>query len=175
MDFDEIMSTMSAEAMAAHLVPTSASSWRKMCRTYSKKFHTPLHEVMLLSAEEVALHVFEDNLDEQEDSDGLLENILDLVYTLSDPEYAAAKEAELEEFIEVAREEEIERIKAGRPIHPSLRPDADPVSRHQSQAGTARSEKNSSDVDSIQRPVEGAIPRAGVVDLTHLDENENER
>src|SRR5579863_6632204 len=119
MTFDELLDAASAEALACKMEPTVESTWRKIARTYSERFCTPLDQTLKLDPHMVALHVFESNL-ESYDNDEHLENLLDMIYTLSDPDYAAQKEVELEEFIKESRRQEAERIKAGRPIHPSM-------------------------------------------------------
>lgn len=157
MNFEEILDVASAEAIACQLEPTDASTWRKICRSYSKKFNTPLPQVLTLNPEDVALHVFEDNLDERGDEDNLIEHLLDLIYGMSDPEYAAKREEEMEEFLKNVTEEEAERIREGRPIHPALRKDNQPVSLVNNEPST-----------------EG-LPKSGFVNLSHLDKDDNER
>jgi hypothetical protein len=176
MDFDEILDAASAEAIATQLEPTAASTWRKICRTYSKKFNTPLPQVLALNPEEVALQVFEDNLDERDDEDNLIEHLLDLIYTMSDPEYAEKKSVELEQFIQETREEEAERLKEGRPIHPSLR-----IGSKNSIFSEATLSPQREDAASHQdrpRPIvdHPNVPAtSGGVDLSHLEGQENER
>lgn len=157
MTFDELLDLCSAEALASKLAPTADSTWRKICRTYAKKFNTPLPQVLEMSAEEVALHVFEDNLDDL-DSEEHLEQLLDLVYTLDDPEYAAHKEREMKEFDREAERQEIERVKAGRPIHPAMASDGAP-------------QKLNSKNDNKK---EASLPTQGAANLSDLNDK-NER
>ncbi len=153
MTFDELLDLCSAEALASKLAPTSDSTWRKICRTYAKKFHTPLPQVLKMSAEEVALHVFEDNLDDL-DTEEHLEQLLDLVYTLDDPEYAAQKQREIEEFDREAERQEEERVKAGRPIHPAMASDGAPQ-----KLGSKNESKR-----------EASLPTQGAANLSDLDD-----
>jgi hypothetical protein len=186
MDFDEVLDAVSAEAMAAQLEPDSAATWRRFCRTFSKKFNTPLMDVMKLSPEEVALHVFEDNLDERDGEDNLIEHLLDLIYTMSDPEYAQSRQEELEEFIKNAREEEDSRVKEGRAIHPSLETDdqrrdrlsAARLRRQDTQTmtdqGVQSADQGHQDVSQNEptHPQEPNHPTSGFVDLSRLREDD---
>lgn len=120
MDFKSLTEYCQALALASKLSPDEEAVWRYMCRTYSKKFSTPLQEVMELDPEHVILSVYEEQLDEL-DPEEHVEKMLDMVYALEDPEYEAQKANELEEFIAQAEEEEIERVKNKKPIHRALR------------------------------------------------------
>jgi hypothetical protein len=156
MTLDDILDCASACAIANQLEPTAESTYRKICRSYSQKFNTPLHEVYGLDIETVALNVFESNLDERNGEENMNEHLLDLIYSMSDPDYQEEKSKELEEFIERSRIEEADRIKAGRPIHPSMRNDRDP-------------QKINSEKD---LKIEKNSPTGGSVDFSDLDEEE---
>jgi hypothetical protein len=158
MTFEELLDLATAEALASRLEPTEDYAWRKICRQYSKKFFTPLHEVFAMNPEEVALHVFEDTL-ETFDTDEHMEQLLDLIYTLEDPEYAKHKEEEMQEFINDAVREEQERTREGRPIHPAL--------------GKDQSSGKLNSKAEIRK--EASLPAGGMVDLSYLDKNDNER
>lgn len=120
MKLSDLVEFCQAEALAAKLVPDDASIWRKICRDYSKKFMTPLTEVHKLSPEFVLTSIYEEQLDAQ-NVDEALEDLLDAVYTLEDPEYEAEKEQQLSDFIDTIEAEEEERVKKGKPIHPGMK------------------------------------------------------
>ena len=120
LNFRDLLDTCKAEAIANTLVTTEVSVWREMCRTYSKTFHTPLHLVLNMAPEEVALAVFEEQLNDFDDEKHL-ETILDQIYTLEDPEYEDEKESQVDEFIEQARKDEEERLRLGKPIHRAMK------------------------------------------------------
>lgn len=120
MEFKDILEFCKAQAICNTIEPTELSVWRSICRSYSKKFHTPLHVVLAMDPEAVMIAEFEDQL-EDFDKDKDLEAILDQIYTLEDPEYEGQKRQDLDDFIDHAEHEEQERIKAGKPIHKSMK------------------------------------------------------
>jgi len=123
-DFKEILEYCQAEAIASSVAPTEASVWRSICRSYSKKFSTPLAAVLKLDPEHVILNVYEDQASELDLEDyQKLEHMMDTLMGIEDPNYEATKAAEQEEFDRLAEEEEEERIKSGRAVHPSLQRD----------------------------------------------------
>lgn len=119
-DFADLLNYCKAQAILNTLEATEESVWRSMCREYSRAFYTPLHLVLQMDMEEVMLAVFENQLAEY-DSDKDLEALLDKIYVLENPAYEKQKQEELEEFIDKAEMEEQERLKSGKPIHPTLR------------------------------------------------------
>lgn len=119
-DFKDVLDYCKAQAIVHTLQGSEEALWRSICRSYSKKFHTPLHLVLNMDPEQVMLAEFEDQLegfDETKDLDG----ILDKVYMLEDPAYEVEKRKELQDFIDKAEREEDERLASGKPIHPSLK------------------------------------------------------
>ena len=118
----DLIESCSAQALSTKLLVTEASEWRSLCRKYSEKFHTPLHLVIDMDPEFVILNLYESNLEDVDVSESL-EDLRDRVMHLEDPNYDAAKEKELAEFIKQAEEEEAERIKSGRPIRKSKKTD----------------------------------------------------
>jgi hypothetical protein len=158
MTLDDLLDFCSAEALASKFEPTESAVWRKLCRQYSKKFHTPLPQVMSLNPEEVAINVFEENLEEL-DTEEHLEQLLDLIYTLEDPEYARQKEEELGQFIKDTERQEKERIRAGKPIHPGMVSDSSPRKLVSKKEATR----------------ESSLPTGGIVNLSYLEDDSNER
>ena len=146
MEFQDFTDYCQAAALAYKLVPDSTSYWRKVCREYSRKFNTPLHEVYLLDPEMVLTTYYEDQLDSV-DLDERTEDLLDAVYGMLDPEYEKQKRIELDNFIEQAKLEEKERIAKGKPIHPGM--------------------KNETTLQSI--PDQPAKPKQGMIDLSYLE------
>jgi hypothetical protein len=158
MDFKELTEYCQALALASKLSPDEAAVWRYMCRTYSRKFSTPLAQVIEMDPEHVILNVYEDQMDEL-DTEENLEKFLDIVYGLEDPEYEAQKRSELDEFISKAEAEEQERVKKKKPIHPAL--------RFESEVST----KNTSENEEVLPP---NTPQGGSINLSYLAKEETE-
>jgi hypothetical protein len=112
-DFKDLLDFCRAESLGNLMEPTEASVWRSICREYSTKFHTQLDIVMeKLDPYKVILNVYESQLDNF-DLDENLEQILDIAYSLSDPNYSKEKAEEQRRFDEQAEEEEKERLESG--------------------------------------------------------------
>lgn len=83
--------------------------WRMKLREYSERFHTPLHEVMDLDPMFVLQHLYEARLTpsmvEEE-----LEDILEEMKKIKDPEYVKISAAELEDFVDQVINKEIKRL-----------------------------------------------------------------
>lgn len=112
----EIIEFCQVESVANKLSPNYASRWRSICRSYSKLFSTPYHEVLKMDAEFVILAVFEEELDEINPIDKVHE-LMDRVFAIEDPDYQASQERDLQDFIKDAEEEEEARIKQGKPVY----------------------------------------------------------
>lgn len=119
MDFKELLDYCKAQAIANTLEGNELTVWRSICRSYSQKFHTPLHLVFEMDPEEVMLAEFEDQLDGFKDED--IENVLEEIYMLEDPDYEKSKRDELKHFIDMAEEQEAERLRLGKPIHKAMK------------------------------------------------------
>lgn len=119
MEFKELLDYCKAQAIANTLEGNELTVWRSICRSYSQKFHTPLHLVYDMDPEEVMLAEFEDQLDGFKEED--VESILEEIYMLDDPDYESSKRTELKNFIEMAEEEEAERLRLGKPIHKAMK------------------------------------------------------
>jgi len=121
LDFKELLEFCQVEAIANRVKPTEDSVWRALCRTYSKKFHTPLHLVLEMDPEHVVLNVYEEQTEDMDlDDYQKLEHVMDILRGIEDPNYEAAKAREQEEFDRQAEEEEAARVAAGKAVHPSL-------------------------------------------------------
>jgi hypothetical protein len=111
----DVIEFCQVEAIANKISPNAASRWRNFCRIYSKAFSTKYTEVLEMDPEFVITAVFELELDSVDVTDKM-EELMDRVYSIEDPNYEAAKEHDLQEFIDQALEEEEERLKKGKPI-----------------------------------------------------------
>lgn len=138
-----------AEALKELLLPTEDSIWRSICRTYSKTYSTPLHEVMKLDPEFVLKTYYASSLDEVS-IDGNLEGLLDSLYSLRDPNFQRNKELSFEDEIKRAEEKEKKRIKEGKSVRESLR------------------KNKTAPVEDTPPPVDG--PKEGFVNFAHLNE-----
>lgn len=152
--FDEVLDYCQAIALQNKLRPSDESIWRSICRDYSIKFNTKLTEVLSMDPEHVILTHYESQLDEVNIEDNY-EKLLDMIYSLQDPEYAKQKANELYDYIKQAEREETERVKAGRPIHKGL--------RHASELN-----------QETKLPEAQPGPSQGHIDLSYLDKEEQE-
>jgi|SRR5581483_4925765 len=153
MEFKDLLDYCKAIAIQSLISPTQESIWRAICRAYSKKFNTPLHIVEQLDPQKVMIAEFEDQLSQfnlEED----IHVLLDLIYTLEDPEYEREKREELSQFIKQAEKEDIARIKAGKPIHKAL-----------------KDEKNIADL--VEEEAK-KMPKGGSINLSYLEKEENQ-
>lgn len=149
MDFKDLIDLCKVQAIADILEPTENSVWHSICRSYSKKFGTPLHLCLdgTISPEDIVYAEFADQL-EDFDLDKDLENILDKIYMLEDPDYEREKRIELRDFIKKAEKEEEERVEKGKPIHPGIKSENDLEPKND-------------------------FPKNGSIDLSHLEDEEN--
>jgi hypothetical protein len=111
----EIIECCQVEAIANKLDPTNAVRWQRFCRDYSKVFNTPYHQVLQMDPEFVILAVYEEQLDNV-DVEEKMEELMDRVLSIEDPDYEKTKEQDILEFMRMSEEEEEERIKAGKPV-----------------------------------------------------------
>ena len=121
-DFGDILQWAQAEAICNTLESNELSIWRSLCRSYSRKFSTPLSDCLdgTVPMEDILLATFEEQL-EDFDEDKDLESILETISGLEDPEYQRSRRREEDEYAKQAEKEEEERLAAGKPIHPSLK------------------------------------------------------
>jgi hypothetical protein len=122
MDFWDLLQSLRAQSIADLVVPDEAAIWRQYCRKYSKTFHTPLHAVFELDPEHVVLSVLEDNLENAggENLDENIDDLLERIYAIEDPNYESMKAAELAEIDKQIEEEEAERVRLNKPLHAKL-------------------------------------------------------
>lgn len=155
MDYKELLDYCKATALANALEPTEESVYRSICRSYSKTFSTPLHEVMELDPEFVTLSYYENEMDDVEVEENV-EGLLDTVYGMQDPEYEKEKQDELKDFMKKAEEEEEQRVKAGKPIHKALK------------------EEQTMPTLKTEPPTPKQLPTSGGVNMSYFNED-NER
>ena len=161
LNFKELMDTCEAEALSDKLSPTEASVWRRICRAYSEKFHTPLHLVERMDPEYVIKHHFDAQL-EDTDPDEMIEEYLDNIYSLKDPNHEKTKDQKLAEDIKKYEEAEALRIKEGRPIPKSG-----------SRESTLKKLFSKQVVKKEAPPIPEGAPKEGFVNFGYLkDENE---
>lgn len=157
-EFKDLADYCQALALANKLHPTDEAIYRSFCRQYSRSFHTPLHQVLDLDPIVVMTAIYEDQLEEISLDDNM-EQIMDLIYQLEDPEYAQQKRDELKQFIKDSEEEEEERIEMGKPIHRALA-DENEVSL----------KKDTSEVPPTPNK---KLPQGGGINLSYLEREEN--
>lgn len=117
-DFKDLLEYCQAEAICSRMIATESAVWRRICREYSKLFHTPLHEVMKMDPEHVVLSVCEEQASDMDIDDyNKLEGIMDTIRSIEDPNYEVARKDEQDEFDRQAELEEEQRIKEGRPVY----------------------------------------------------------
>jgi hypothetical protein len=122
MNFSDLVETSTAVALASKLYPDEAAIWLRYCRSYSKLFYTPLLQVMDLNPEFVITQVMSDQLAEW-DVEERMEDLLDIIGGLKDPEYDAKRERAIRESDQKMEEEERQRLKEGKAVHKSLEKD----------------------------------------------------
>lgn len=109
MSFRDLIQYCKAKSIADALQPDELAIWRSACRSYSEYFNTPLKEVEKLDPEHVFLSTFEKQLDDI-DVEKNVEQLLEQLYRIKDPDYDSKEEKNLEDFIKnvekKAKEEE---------------------------------------------------------------------
>lgn len=119
MSITNIIETTKSIAISNKLNSTEISIYNYICREYSKTFHTPLKEVFKLDPEFVCLHFYEERMSELDKNENI-EDLIDLINSLKDPNYDIEKERKMrEELFKIEKEEE-ERVRQHRPVHESL-------------------------------------------------------
>lgn len=152
--FKDILDTAQSEAIADKLQPTERSIYEYFCRQYATNFSTPLSVVFGMDAVEVIRQVLSHRMD-SEDEDEQLEKYLDTIYGIEDPEYEKIKEQELADFIENAREDDEERRRLGKPIHPAMAKEGG--------------------LPTPPEPPKSKFPKSGGIDLSYLEKDKNNR
>jgi len=119
MSFRELLETSQSIAISNRLLPDEQAIWNKYCREFSKRFNTSLTEVHKLSPEFVLTELFSDYLADW-DVEDKLEDIFDMIGSLKDPGYDAAKEKAIRDELKKLEEDERLRLEENRPVHDSL-------------------------------------------------------
>src|ERR1700679_1091043 len=107
MSFRDLIDCSKAIALSEKLHPDEAAAWKKYCRSYSRQFSEPLSQVLLMDPLTVMTAVFSDQLEDW-DIEENLENVMDLLNGLQDPDYDIKKERVFRE--EMRNLEEQERL-----------------------------------------------------------------
>lgn len=108
--FQDLLTACQAEAIDSVLNPTEEYIYRKMCRSYSIKFNTPLHEVYKLGISHIARNIFEtmyEDIDLEED----IEQLLMTIKKIENPNYSAEDDEELDDFVKKIEEQEKQKKK----------------------------------------------------------------
>ena len=104
-----IYQALQIKAIFGMLNKTDIYFFRKICRWYSEKFNTPLHEVMkgdIITWDEVLLHYYESQFEEIG-----YNNVYELACEEYIPELADHREQENIEFAKALEEEQKETLK----------------------------------------------------------------
>lgn len=120
LNFTDLLETAEAEALFEKLQPTELYIWESICRSYSKNFNTPLHMVMELDPLFVIKTHYASQLDDT-DLEETLEQFLDSLYALQDPNHERSKRDELDADMAMYEQREKERIEKGLPIHKAMK------------------------------------------------------
>jgi hypothetical protein len=109
LDFYQLMELSQLRAINCAIEPSRDSLWREKCREYSVRFFTPLHIVIndldpmfilqALYEEQFSRFIVEEELEE----------ILEKLYTVRDPDYTSVSKEELEELVDNVLNKEIAR------------------------------------------------------------------
>ena len=109
-DFYSLFEIAQIRAINSAIVPTLDSIWRIRCRAYSEQFHTPLHVVMY----ELDPMFVMQQLYESQYTPGLvdeeLEEMLDVLNKIKDPEYSRMSAQETEDLVDAVLNKEISRL-----------------------------------------------------------------
>ncbi len=154
MDFlslHELIQCCQVEAIANRLDPTIISRYKDFCREYSRLFSTPYHLVLEFDPEFVISTVLDERLDGI-DIDEKMEDLMDRVYSIEDPNYEKSKEQDLQAFIDQSLEEEQERLKQGRPVF----------------------QKTKKSISKKEEPLKEKLPTGGYVNLSYLENLDKE-
>lgn len=107
--FQDLLEYCKIKAIKDSLLPDEETIWKSLCRSYSEKFHTPLHYVETMDPEKVIQTIFDSQHDKTDVFENI-ENILDTIYSIEDPEYKKKKEENLDAFVKIAETMEQQRM-----------------------------------------------------------------
>ena len=121
MNFYDFFELCRLRAIGLAIDPTVESIYRMRCREYSEKFNTPLHVVETeLDPMFVLQHLYEMQyspriVDEE------LNEILEQLYKIKDPDYVSISKEELEDLVDNVLNKEIKRLgKKKRPTQETI-------------------------------------------------------
>lgn len=158
MDFTDLLNDAKVDAIQSVLLPTEASAWRGICRSYSIMFYTPLHVVETLDPEKILQAIYEqqlDNFDPEKHTQGLYEQLC----RIENPDWEEDEEEDLEDFIAKAEAKELERVKSGKAIKGLDKPNAKMPTLENT---------------TTKEPVKSNLPISGGVNFDHLAALEQE-
>lgn len=105
----DIFELAQLRAIHSAIEPTSDSIWRMKCRDYSVRFHTPLHVVMNELDPLMVLQALYEDQFHPSIVDEELQELLDKLYVIKDPEYSRMSKEETEELVDSVLNKELER------------------------------------------------------------------
>jgi hypothetical protein len=107
MDFNNLYRSYQIQAAEVVLTPDEAYMYRKMCRWYSEKFHTPLLTVESLPIDHILTTYYESTMEQIPYND-----LYDLIIEDFLPEIQEVKDKEDEEFAKALEEEQAQQLAA---------------------------------------------------------------
>jgi hypothetical protein len=153
MDIRDIIDASLAVAIQGKLTNNPEFFYRKICRSYSKNFNTPLSEVMEMAPYDVMLSYFEESIDNLDlDTPEHVEEILDRIYTILDPSYSNTKEEEIQDFIKHVETLNDKKIEKNKP----------------------KEEPPENSLLEKQNPLPQNLPKGGMINLEYLAKLDNE-
>jgi hypothetical protein len=130
MSFRTLIDTAQCLALADKLHPTEEAVWERYCREFSTRFSTPLMEVRSMDPLFVLTQVNGDNLSDFNPEENM-ESLMEMIGSLSDPEYDLKKERAIREENRQIEERERLRLERGEAIHPSMEKDKRVITKEQ--------------------------------------------
>jgi hypothetical protein len=119
--FTDLLEAAETEALFEKIQPTELYVFESICRSYSVKFSTPLYVVMNeLDPYFVIKQHYASQLDDT-DLDETLEQFLDSLYNLQDPNHERSKKDEFDSDIKLYEQQEKDRLAKGLPVHKAMR------------------------------------------------------
>ena len=111
MNIFDILEHAHSKALLNKLKPDEDAIWRGMLRKYSKTFNVSKIEAAKIDPEEIALDLYENQLDDLDlDDERDFSRFMDRLYTLDDPNYDAEHDKEEEAANQKILDEENEKI-----------------------------------------------------------------
>jgi hypothetical protein len=107
-EFNDFMEFCKLRAIACALEPNMESIWRRICREYSLKFHTPLHLVHELDPDFILTNLYETDYTISNAKENTRE-YLDVLYRMKDPNYEELVQEDLEDLVDAVMMKEMKR------------------------------------------------------------------